>query len=94
VTTSLIIGSVPAVIVGSFFSSRAPDRYIRPVITFVIFASGMKYVGVGTAKLGWTLVGVLALGFVAWLVTAKPWLNGSAMETPPRDDARTVTADT
>ena len=44
VTASIIIGSVPAVIVGSFISSRAPDRYIRPAITFVIFASGLKYV--------------------------------------------------
>ena len=35
VTTSLIIGSVPAVLVGSMLSSSAPDRYIRPVITFV-----------------------------------------------------------
>ena len=45
VTASLIIGSVPAVFVGAMFSSRAPDRFIRPVITFVIFASGLKYVG-------------------------------------------------
>ena len=30
VTASLIIGSVPAVLVGSLLSSRAPDRYIRP----------------------------------------------------------------
>ena len=36
VTTSIIIGSIPAVIVGSFISSRAPDKYIRPAITFVI----------------------------------------------------------
>ena len=47
VTVSLIIGSVPAVLVGSLLSSTAPDRYIRPAITFVIFASGLKYVGVG-----------------------------------------------
>ncbi len=47
VTTSLIIGSVPAVFVGSMLSSSAPDRYIRPAITFVIVASGLKYVGVG-----------------------------------------------
>jgi uncharacterized membrane protein YfcA len=73
VTTSLIIGSVPAVLVGSVLSSRAPDRYIRPAITFVIFASGLKYVGVGTTTLGWTLVIVLAAGFVAWLVIARPW---------------------
>jgi uncharacterized membrane protein YfcA len=100
VTTSLIIGSVPAVIVGSFFSSRAPDRYIRPVITFVIFASGLKYVGVGTTRLGWTLVGVLAAGFVVWLMTAKPWLNGSPSQAaaPPdesgSDDAVPVSAQT
>jgi uncharacterized membrane protein YfcA len=73
VTTSLIIGSVPAVLVGSVLSSRAPDRYIRPAITFVIFASGLKYVGVGTTTLGWTLVSVLAAAFIAWLAIARPW---------------------
>jgi hypothetical protein len=35
VTTSLVIGSVPAVLLGSLLSSSAPDRYIRPAITFV-----------------------------------------------------------
>src|SRR5207342_2838599 len=44
VTVSLILGSVPAVLIGSLFSSTAPDRYVRPVITFVITASGLKYV--------------------------------------------------
>ena len=48
VTVSLIIGSVPAVLVGSLISSSVPDRYVRPVITFVVFASGLKYVGVDT----------------------------------------------
>src|SRR6266700_3378547 len=43
VTASIIAGSVPAVLIGSLLSSRAPDRYIRPAITFVIFASGLKY---------------------------------------------------
>ena len=56
VTTSIIIGSVPAVIVGSLISSRAPDKYIRPCITFVIFASGLKYVGLGTTGSGLGLV--------------------------------------
>ena len=46
VTTSLIIGSVPRPR-RLLLSSRAPDRFIRPAITFVIFASGLKYVGVG-----------------------------------------------
>jgi uncharacterized protein len=73
VTTSLIIGSVPAVLVGSMVSSRAPDRYVRPVITFVIFASGLKYVGVGTSTLGWVLVSVLAAAFIVWLAITRPW---------------------
>jgi uncharacterized membrane protein YfcA len=59
VTASVVAGSVPAVVIGSLLSSRAPDRFIRPAITFVIFASGLKYVGVGTTALGWTLAAVL-----------------------------------
>ncbi len=73
VTTSLIIGSVPAVFVGSLLSSSAPDRYIRPVITFVIAASGLKYVGVGTTALGWVLCGVLLLAAASWLTIKRPW---------------------
>jgi uncharacterized membrane protein YfcA len=81
VTLSLIIGSVPAVLVGSLFSSRAPDRYIRPAITFVIFASGLKYVGVGTTELGWILCAVLLAIAGAWLGYAKPW-----EKAPPTDE--------
>jgi len=73
VTTSIIIGSVPAVLVGSLLSSRAPDRYIRPAITFVILASGLKYVGVGTTALGWVLCSVLLLAATIWLVYLRPW---------------------
>src|SRR5215470_9565980 len=70
VTASLIIGSVPAVLVGSMFSSRAPDRYVRPVIAFAIFASGLKYVGLGTTALGWTLASVIAAALGGWLAVA------------------------
>jgi len=76
VTASLVLGSVPAVLIGSFLSSRAPDRYIRPFITFVIFASGLKYVGVGTTALGWTLCAVALAGGGYWLVRTQPWRNG------------------
>jgi amino acid transporter len=50
---------VPAVVVGSILSSRAPDKYIRPVITFVILGSGLKYAGLPTTALGWVLCGVV-----------------------------------
>jgi hypothetical protein len=84
VTTSLIIGSVPAVFVGSFLSSRAPDRYIRPVITFVIFASGLKYVGLGITALGWVLCATLLGAGLAWLAYARPWREGGGA-TPTAD---------
>ncbi|MHB8233139.1 MAG: sulfite exporter TauE/SafE family protein [Solirubrobacteraceae bacterium] len=73
VTTSLILGSVPAVLIGSLLSSSAPDRYIRPVITFVVAASGLKYVGVGTTALGWILCAVLLTCAVSWLAVKRPW---------------------
>ena len=73
VTLSLIIGSVPAVLVGSLISSRAPDRHVRPVITFVIFASGLKYAGMSTPVLGWTLTSVLVVLVAVWAATTRPW---------------------
>jgi uncharacterized membrane protein YfcA len=75
VTGSLILGSVPAVLIGSLLSSRVPDRYVRPAIAFVIFASGLKYAGVGTTALGWILCALLLAAGTLWLVYARPWSN-------------------
>jgi uncharacterized membrane protein YfcA len=84
VTVSLILGSVPAVFVGSLLSSSAPDRYIRPVITFVIAASGLKYVGIGTETLGWLLCAMLLAAGSSWLFVKRPWerpaLAGMALD--------------
>ncbi|HUC57124.1 MAG TPA: sulfite exporter TauE/SafE family protein [Streptosporangiaceae bacterium] len=85
VTASIVIGSVPAVLIGSFLSSRAPDKYLRPIITFVIFASGLKYVGVGTTALGWVLCIVLIGGGLTWLFLARPWQNGKAADEQPAE---------
>jgi hypothetical protein len=87
VTASLIIGSVPAVLVGSLLSSSVPDRYIRPAIAFVIFASGLKYVGVPTAVLGWTLCAVLLGAGLTWLQVAKPWRQREEGSRAVRDEA-------
>src|SRR5207302_5815066 len=72
VTASLIIGSVPAVLVGSMLSSTVPDRYIRPAIAFAIFASGLKYVGVASTTLASVLCAVLPAAAAAWLLKARP----------------------
>lgn len=104
VTGSLIIGSVPAVLVGSLLSSTVPDRYVRPVITFVIFASGLKYVGLQATALGWTLCATLLAGAVAWLWLRRPWevtmasssavVHTAARDAAPNDGAPTQDAAT
>jgi uncharacterized membrane protein YfcA len=86
VTASIVIGSVPAVLIGSLLSSRAPDRYIRPVITFVIFVSGLKYVGVPTTALGWTMAALLAVA-VVWLYWARPWRGAERSAGPDQPAA-------
>jgi uncharacterized protein len=88
VTTSIVLGSIPAVLVGSFLSSRAPDKVIRPAITFVIFASGLKYVGVGTTALGWILCSVLLGAFVAYFGVVRPWRNGRAAAPDGQADGK------
>ena len=86
VTASLILGSVPAVFVGSLVSSSAPDRYVRPMITFVVAASGLKYVGVGTTALGWILCAMLLLGAAAWLLYVRPAQRAAALEDVTEED--------
>jgi uncharacterized protein len=90
VTASIIVGSVPAVLIGSLLSSRAPDRYIRPAITFVIFASGLKYVGVSTYALGWTMAAVLLAAGAYWLVRTRIRPNGPDVPAPAQEPAETV----
>jgi uncharacterized protein len=83
VTAAVVLGSVPAVLIGSLLSSRAPDKYIRPVITFVIFASGLKYAGLGTVPLGWTLCAVLLAAGAWWLVKNRAAFPGAVHASPP-----------
>ncbi|MGI9008954.1 MAG: sulfite exporter TauE/SafE family protein [Streptosporangiaceae bacterium] len=92
VTASLVIGSVPAVLIGSLFSSRAPDRYVRPLITYVIFASGLKYVGVPTTALGIILAVVAVGGLAFWLIRSQPWNGETAVATAAPGAPSTPTA--
>jgi hypothetical protein len=53
-----------------------------PAITFVIAASGLKYVGLGTTALGWTLCGILFAAAAVWLAYMRPRQNAAAPEDP------------
>jgi hypothetical protein len=90
VTASIIVGSVPAVFLGSLLSSRAPDRYLRPVIVFVIFASGLKYVGVDATDLGWIMGSILvvtAAGLLIWAVPMARRQNPASVVPATANDA-------
>ncbi|MDE2597401.1 MAG: sulfite exporter TauE/SafE family protein [Sphingomonadales bacterium] len=39
---NLLIGSIPGVILGSLFSTRAPDKYLRPALAAVLIISGTR----------------------------------------------------
>ena len=82
--------SDPTTTAGTLVSSRAPDRYLRPVITFAIFASGLKYVGVGTQALGWALVGVLAAGALVWAVVTRPWEPSTGLPAATDDPVESI----
>jgi uncharacterized membrane protein YfcA len=64
-TASLILGSLPGVYFGARFSSRAPDRVIRPVLAVVLFLTGLKLVGVATITLGYALAAIVVVAAVA-----------------------------
>jgi uncharacterized membrane protein YfcA len=72
-TSSIVIGSVPAVIVGSLLSSRSNGYLLRRVITGVVLLSGLKYVGVPTDWLG--VVGGLEIVLITAL-TYRHWRRG------------------
>ncbi len=60
-TGAIVVGSVPAVIVGSLLSSRSADRWLRPVIFCVVLASGLKYAGLGNRGLAWAVAAAAAV---------------------------------
>jgi uncharacterized protein len=54
ITGSLLIGSIPGVIIGASLSARARDSYIRPVLVVVLTLSALKLLNVSN---GWLLGG-------------------------------------
>ena len=97
-TTSILIGALPAVYVGARLSSRAPDGVIRPMLVFVLLASALKLLGLSNGLLGLVLLGVVLIGFASWAAVdaaahpaplwesarlpRTPWIRWLAFGTP------------
>jgi uncharacterized protein len=60
-TGSLLVGAIPAVWLGAHISSRAPDRFIRPILPVILVASGMKMMGVPTTATALVVIGLIVL---------------------------------
>ena len=82
ITGSLLIGSVPGVIMGAHVSSRAPDAFIRPVLALVLTLSGLKLLDVPNEVLGALLVLAVVGGGVAWFVRRRQSASALAVHEP------------
>jgi hypothetical protein len=70
-TFSLLLGSVPGVILGAHVSSRAPDAIIRPALALVLTLSALKLLDVSNEVLGILLAVALIAGAVVWYVRRR-----------------------
>ncbi|HEY6469415.1 MAG TPA: sulfite exporter TauE/SafE family protein [Candidatus Dormibacteraeota bacterium] len=74
-TASILIGSIPGVLIGATVSSYAPTLFLRAVLSVVLLVSGLKLLTVPTAVLG-IVLGLSVIGlFGAWLtvrITRRP----------------------
>jgi hypothetical protein len=67
ISGALIVGSIPGVYVGARVSSRAPDKIVRPILAFILVASGLSLLLANSASdLALALVFVLVTGVPLW----------------------------
>lgn len=70
-TGSLLLGSIPGVIIGAHVSSKAPDAIIRPILVLVLLLSALKLLDAPNEVLAAVLVAALGAGTATWYVTRR-----------------------
>jgi uncharacterized membrane protein YfcA len=86
-TSSILIGSIPAVWLGARLSSRAPDGLIRPLLVLVLASSSLKLLDLPTNLLAIILLFGALIGFAVWgaLDAAQhPKVHWEAIGVPKR----------
>lgn len=84
VTSSLLIGALPAVYIGSLLSAQAPARVTRPIIGGVLAASALALLHVSTAVLvGGAALAVFAIIWFGRGVRSDTRLAAPAARTEP-----------
>jgi uncharacterized membrane protein YfcA len=81
-TASLLVGSIPGVYFGARFSSRAPDRLIRPILVLVLVASALKLLG-GSNQLVGAVVGALVTTWTAYVLVMRTHRDDTVLQPEP-----------
>ena len=71
VTVSLLLGSIPGVILGASLSSRAPGGLVRRALALVLLASGLKLLGASAPLTAVAVLLALLVGPVVWMVARR-----------------------
>jgi hypothetical protein len=71
-TASILIGSIPGVLIGAAISSYAPTAFLRGALAAVLLVSGLKLVNVPTVAIGIVLLGSIVTLLATWL-----WIRSS-----------------
>jgi uncharacterized membrane protein YfcA len=87
-TGSLLLGSIPGVIIGAHVSSRAPDAIIRPILVLVLALSALKLLDVPNEALAAVLGGAVgAAAITAFVVMRRRATEETAASLASRVDA-------
>ncbi len=70
-TTSLVIGAVPGVLLGATMSARASGGLVRRALALVLLASGLKLLGVNNVAMAAILIGIGLVGPPLWMWARK-----------------------
>jgi uncharacterized protein len=66
-TLSILVGSIPGVLLGASVSSYAPTAFLRGALAAVLLVSGLKLINVPTLAIGIVLLGCVVVLGAAWL---------------------------
>ncbi|MGH3757411.1 sulfite exporter TauE/SafE family protein [Actinophytocola sp.] len=70
-TTTLLLGALPAVYLGARLSSRAPAGLIRSALLIVLMASALKLLGAPDTVVLWVSAGMIAVAIPLLLVRVR-----------------------
>ena len=86
ITSALLIGSIPGAYIGALLSSRLPGALIRRALAFVLLASALKLLGVGTALTAVLLIVVAVVAAPTWMLLRRR----HGFPARPRHEKRTL----